>query len=95
MVVILVLFIFATIFWAAFEQAPTSLNLFAADFTDRTMFGWEMPTLWLQSVNSLFVILFAPVFAALWVALGRRGRRSLQPGQVHPGPAVRRPWASA
>jgi POT family proton-dependent oligopeptide transporter len=72
-VAILVLFIFATIFWAAFEQAPTSLNLFAADFTDRTVFGWEMPTLWLQSANSFFVIAFAPVFAALWVALSRRG----------------------
>jgi len=72
-VAILVLFVFATIFWAAFEQAPTSLNLFAADFTDRTVFGWEMPTLWLQSANSFFVIIFAPVFAALWVALSRRG----------------------
>ena len=38
---ILVLFIFAAIFWAAFEQAPTSLNLFARDFTDRTLFGWR------------------------------------------------------
>jgi POT family proton-dependent oligopeptide transporter len=72
-VAILVLFVFATIFWAAFEQAPTSLNLFAEDFTDRTVLGWEMPTLWLQSANSFFVIVFAPVFAALWVALARRG----------------------
>ena len=71
--VIFVLFAFATIFWSAFEQAPTSLNLFARDFTDRTVFGWEMPTLWLQSANSFFVITFAPVFAALWVTLGRRG----------------------
>ena len=70
--VIVVLFVFATIFWSAFEQAPTSLNLFARDFTDRMLFGWEVPTLWLQSVNSLFVILFAPVFAWLWVSLGRR-----------------------
>jgi POT family proton-dependent oligopeptide transporter len=72
-VAIIVLFIFATIFWGAFEQAPTSLNLFAADFTDRVIFGWEMPTLWLQSANSFFVIAFAPLFAALWVALSRRG----------------------
>ncbi len=72
-VAIFVLFVFATIFWSAFEQAPTSLNLFARDFTDRTVFGWEMPTLWLQSANSLFVIAFAPVFAAIWVTLGRRG----------------------
>ncbi|MGH7463458.1 MAG: peptide MFS transporter, partial [Longimicrobiales bacterium] len=72
--VIMVLFLFATIFWSAFEQAPTSLNLFAQDFTDRNLFGWEMPTLWLQSANSLFVILLAPVFAALWIGLGKRRR---------------------
>jgi POT family proton-dependent oligopeptide transporter len=71
--VIIVLFLFATIFWSAFEQAPTSLNLFAQDFTDRMLFGWEVPVLWLQAVNSLFVILFAPVFAMLWVAAERRG----------------------
>jgi POT family proton-dependent oligopeptide transporter len=71
--VIVVLFLFAAIFWSAFEQAPTSLNLFARDFTDRTIFGWEMPTLWLQSANSLFVILLAPVFAVIWVALAKRG----------------------
>jgi proton-dependent oligopeptide transporter, POT family len=72
--VILVLAIFATIFWSAFEQAPTSLNLFAADFTDRNLFGWEVPILWLQSVNSFFVITLAPVFAALWVTMARRGQ---------------------
>src|SRR5688500_2623403 len=71
--VIVVLFIFATIFWSAFEQAPTSLNLFARDFTDRTVLGWEVPTLWLQSANSFFVVTLAPVFAWLWVSLGRRG----------------------
>jgi POT family proton-dependent oligopeptide transporter len=73
-VVIILLFIFAAIFWAAFEQAPTSLNLFARDFTDRVVFGWQMPTLWLQSANSVFVIALAPVFAALWLGLGRRGK---------------------
>ena len=72
--VILVLAIFATIFWSAFEQAPTSLNLFAADFTDRNLFGWEVPILWLQSVNSFFVITLAPVFAALWVTMAKRGQ---------------------
>jgi len=70
--VIIVLFIFAMIFWSAFEQQPTSLNLFARDFTDRNIFGWEMPTTWVQLINPLFVILLAPVFAALWVTLARR-----------------------
>jgi POT family proton-dependent oligopeptide transporter len=71
--VIVVLFLFAMIFWSAFEQAPTSLNLFARDFTDRVIFGWEVPTTWVQLVNPLFVILLAPAFAALWVGLARRG----------------------
>jgi proton-dependent oligopeptide transporter, POT family len=73
-VVIILLFIFATIFWAAFEQAPTSLNLFARDYTDRVVFGWEMPTLWLQAANSVFVIALAPVFAWVWIGMGRRGK---------------------
>ena len=79
--VVLVLFVFSVVFWSAFEQAPTSLNLFARDFTDRTLFGWEMPTTWLQSVNSLFVIIFAPVMGAIWVALGRRGKDLSSPAK--------------
>jgi proton-dependent oligopeptide transporter, POT family len=71
--VIFVLFVFAACFWAAFEQAPTSLNLFAADFTNRTFFGFEVPALWFQSINAAFIILLAPAFAALWVGLARRG----------------------
>jgi POT family proton-dependent oligopeptide transporter len=72
--VIIILFFFATVFWSAFEQAPTSLNLFARDFTDRRIFGWEMPTTWLQAANSIFVIVLAPVFGLLWLALGKRNR---------------------
>ncbi|MEO8193918.1 MAG: peptide MFS transporter [Gemmatimonadales bacterium] len=79
--VIVVLFVFATIFWSAFEQAPTSLNLFARDFTDRMLFGWEVPTLWLQAANSLFVIILAPVFAGIWVALGRRHKDPSSPAK--------------
>ncbi|MEO8333768.1 MAG: peptide MFS transporter [bacterium] len=71
-VVILVLFIFSATFWSAYEQAPTSLNLFGRDFTDRTIFGWEMPTLWLQSATPFFVITLSPVFAAVWLALAKR-----------------------
>jgi len=71
---IVVLFIFAAIFWSAFEQAPTSLNLFARDFTDRALGGFTIPATWFQSVNSFFIILLAPVAAAVWVGLGRRNR---------------------
>ena len=83
--VIVVLFIFAAIFWSAFEQAPTSLNLFARDFTDRTVGGWTVPTLWLQSANSFFVITLAPVFAAIWIALGRRGKDPSSPAKFAMG----------
>lgn len=79
--VIIVLFVFATIFWSAFEQAPTSLNLFARDFTDRRVFGWEMPTTWLQAVNSVFVIVLSPVFGLLWLALGKRNRNPSSPAK--------------
>ncbi|MGQ0649501.1 MAG: peptide MFS transporter [Gemmatimonadaceae bacterium] len=77
--VILVLFVFSMIFWAAFEQQPTSLNLFARDFTDRTLLGWEVPTTWLQSAEPFFVVTLAPVLAAVWIALGKRGLNPSSP----------------
>ncbi|MGW8281748.1 MAG: peptide MFS transporter, partial [Gemmatimonadota bacterium] len=61
-VVIFFLFIGAAIFWAGFEQAASSLNLFADQRTDRVIFGLTAPTSWLQSVNPLFIITMAPVF---------------------------------
>jgi POT family proton-dependent oligopeptide transporter len=79
--VIAVLFVFAAIFWAAFEQAPTSLNLFARDFTDRQLGSFEIPATWFQSVNSFFIIVLAPVFAALWVRMARRGQELSSPGK--------------
>jgi len=71
LVVVFFLFIGAALFWSGFEQAGSSLNLFAAELTNRVVFGWEAPASWLQSVNPIFIIIFAPVFAWLWVALGR------------------------
>jgi POT family proton-dependent oligopeptide transporter len=65
------LFIGAALFWSGFEQAGSSMNLFAADLTDRVVFGWEAPASWLQSINPIFIILFAPVFGWLWLALGK------------------------
>jgi POT family proton-dependent oligopeptide transporter len=72
MAVIFWLFILIAIFWSGFEQAGTSLNLFARDLTDRDIFGWELPASWLQSVNAGFIILLAPVFGMLWVWLESR-----------------------
>lgn len=77
--VIFILFVFAAIFWAAFEQAPTSLNLFARDFTERHVFGWEIPAVWFQSVNSVFIILLAPVLAAIWLKLAKAGKNLSSP----------------
>ena len=70
--VIFWLFILVAVFWSGFEQAGTSLNLFGQDYTDRNIFGWLMPASFLQSVNSTFIILLAPVFGSIWVALERR-----------------------
>jgi POT family proton-dependent oligopeptide transporter len=83
--VIFVLFLFAIVFWGAFEQAPTSLNLFAADFTDRRIGGFEVPATWFQSINSFFVITLAPVAAAVWLALGKRDRDLSSPGKFSIG----------
>ncbi len=65
------LFLFSALFWSGFEQAGSSLNLVAERLTDRVYFGWEMPASWFQSVNPLFIITLAPVFAWLWVKLGK------------------------
>jgi POT family proton-dependent oligopeptide transporter len=66
---ILVLFVAACVFWSAYEQAGSSLNLFAQDKTRDTVLGFHYPSSWLQSVNAIFIILFAPVFAWLWIKL--------------------------
>ena len=70
--VIAVCFLAAACFWSGFEQAGSSMNLFADRLTDRTINGLEMPASWLQSVNSVFIILLAPLFSALWLWLGSR-----------------------
>ncbi|MEM7352269.1 MAG: peptide MFS transporter [Acidobacteriota bacterium] len=69
---IALLFVFSWIFWAGFEQGGSSFNLFARDMTDRVIGGWEFPASWFQFVNSAFIILLVPVFAALWLRLGPR-----------------------
>jgi POT family proton-dependent oligopeptide transporter len=70
--VIFVFFMAAVLFWAGFEQAGSSMNLFAERMTQRVILGWEMPASFLQSVNSIFIIALAPVFGMLWVRLGRK-----------------------
>src|SRR5215471_4885244 len=69
---ILVLFVSSAVFWAAYEQAGSSLTLFAERNTNRQIFGFEFPASWYQFVQPFFVIALAPVFAWLWMALGKR-----------------------
>lgn len=69
---ILVLFIASAIFWAAYEQAGSSLNLFAERNTNRMAFGYQFPASWFQNVQPLVVLLLAPIYAWLWIRLGKR-----------------------
>jgi len=69
---LLLICIASACFWSGFEQAGSSLNLFARDYTDRMISTFEIPTAWFQSVNSFFIIVLTPFFAAFWVKLGKR-----------------------
>ncbi|NND81123.1 MAG: peptide MFS transporter [Gammaproteobacteria bacterium] len=59
-------------FWSGFEQAGSSLNLFARDYTDKVIGGMEIPIIWFQNANPIFIILLTPFFAAFWIQLGQR-----------------------
>jgi POT family proton-dependent oligopeptide transporter len=72
LVVIFWLFLLAALFWSGFEQAGSSMNLFAEGLTNRTVLGWETPASWLQSVNPILIILMAPIFGWLWTWLAAR-----------------------
>ena len=65
-----ILIIFTIVFWALFEQAYTSMNLFAERVLDKTIFGVTLSAGQFLSFNALFIIILAPVFAWLWVKLG-------------------------
>ncbi|MGH7509113.1 MAG: peptide MFS transporter [Gemmatimonadales bacterium] len=77
LVVVLVLFLGAAVFWSVFEQQGSTLNLFAQRSTDTTLLGYKFPASWFQSLNALFIIMLAPVFAWLWVRLGSRNPSEL------------------
>jgi len=70
--VIFILSFFVIFFWMAFEQAGASLTVFADRQTERDLGGWTVPASWFQSINAVAIVLFAPVFAWLWQALGKR-----------------------
>ena len=69
---IFVLFIGAALFWSGFDQAGSSFNIFAKEYTDRMIFGWEYPASWLQILNPLFVVILSPFMSYLWIFLGKK-----------------------
>jgi len=71
-VVIFLLFAGAALFWTGFEQAGSSLNIFAERYTDRYILGWEFPAGWFQTVQPLFIVIFSPFVGYLWVKLAAR-----------------------
>ncbi len=81
----LALFVGCAMFWAGYEQAGASFNLFAERHTDRHVFGMDLPAGVLQAVNPLFIIIFAPVFAGIWVNLGRRNMDLSSPAKFGVG----------
>jgi POT family proton-dependent oligopeptide transporter len=70
--VIFILFLFSILFWMTYEQAGSSLTLFADRLTATTILGWAYPSSWFQSVPAIFVIIFAPIIGAVWQTLGNR-----------------------
>ncbi|MDD4870504.1 MAG: peptide MFS transporter [Kiritimatiellae bacterium] len=84
---ILMFMVFNAVFWLAFEQAGSSLNLFASEMTNRWIDlpfkgKWEIPATWFQSINPLVIILLGPLFATLWPLLGRRKLNPSQPMKI-------------
>lgn len=77
--IIFILAFFVIFFWAAYEQAGASLTFFADEQTDRWIGGWEMPASYFQSFGAVFIVLLAPVFAAIWSFLGRHRLEPVSP----------------
>jgi len=85
---IVILSVFVIFFWAGFEQAGGTMNLFAFEQTDRHIFGWEMPATWFQGINPFFIVLLAPFFSMLW-SWSDKGKNPLStPGKMGLGMIV-------
>ena len=78
--VLLVLFCAAAVFWLVYDQAGSTVAIFAQEDTQNTVLGASFPSSWFQSVNPLLIIALAPVMAIIWTALGVRGK---QPGTAY------------
>ncbi len=74
MIALVIFMVINIVFWACFEQAGTSLTLFADRNVDRSIFGWEMPASMTQFFNPFFIITFGSVFSVMWVKLSKMGK---------------------
>ncbi len=79
---ILIFVVFNAVFWTAFEQAGSSMSIFALKHTERHVLGWEVPVGWFQSMNPAMIILFGPLFALMWTKLGQRKLDPSQPMKI-------------
>ncbi len=77
--VILILAFFNIVFWAGFEQAGGTFNLFADEQTNRLVGGWEIPTTWFQNINPIAIVTLAPLFSILWLKLSKRNMNPRTP----------------
>ncbi len=80
--VIFILFMFAVLFWMAFEQAGNALNIWADVHTDRQFGSFVYPASWWQAANAVFIVVLAPIYAALWIFLSRKGREPSTPTKM-------------
>jgi POT family proton-dependent oligopeptide transporter len=83
--VMMALFVASTMYYAGQEQTGTSLTLFAERYTDRHVLGWVIPAGMFQGISSVYIIVFAPLFSALWLGLEKRGRDFSAPVKIAAG----------
>ncbi|MBL0928223.1 MAG: peptide MFS transporter [Phycisphaerales bacterium] len=79
---IFIFMLFNAVFWIAFEQAGSSVNVFTEQNTNRMIGSWEVPATWFQSVNPALIILMAAPFGMIWTGLGRRNLNPSQPVKI-------------
>ena len=93
-IAMMIIFTFNILFWMFFEQAGSSFTFLADKIVNRNLGGFVFPTAWFQSVNSVAIIVLAPVIAWVWVELAQE-RQSVDPAQVRPRPDLQRPRVPA
>ncbi|WP_129691854.1 peptide MFS transporter [Gottfriedia acidiceleris] len=83
--VIFILAAFVVFFWAGFEQAGSSLTLYTERFLDLKVGSFNVPSAWFQSVNPLFIMLFAPVLSMIWIKMAKNGKNISVPAKMAMG----------